>query len=141
LLLIAVTWVGNREQKLADMNEQVAQLRVRAMEVDAMRTQLQKRTEMETTLGLQNARKQTSVELLNELTSCISADTWLDQLDVRADGTVIVSGLSRKASALTSELMRCVSLDRAEFQGGIQPEHNSDMERFNIQAYRRVPGA
>lgn len=140
VLLIMMTWVSNREKELIEMREQVVSLRTRAMEVDRMRKQLQERTEIEKALVLQDKQKQTSVAFLNELTNCVPTDTWLEQLEMQLDGTVTLSGLSRQSNLLPAELVRCAGLEKATFQGGIQPDRESGLERFNIVAHRRKAG-
>ncbi|WP_458131704.1 type II secretion system protein GspL [Pseudomonas sp. R3-41] len=140
VLLLMMTWVGNCEKELIEMREQVVSLRTRAMEVDRMRKQLQERTEIEKALVLQDKQKQTSVAFLNELTNCVPTDTWLEQLEMHLDGSVTLSGLSRQSNLLPAELMRCAGLEKATFQGGIQPDRESGLERFNIVAHRRKAG-
>ncbi|MFL7963370.1 type II secretion system protein GspL [Pseudomonas kielensis] len=140
VLLLMMTRVGNREKELIEMREQVVSLRTRAMEVDRMRKQLQERTEIEKALVLQDKQKQTSVAFLNELTNCVPTDTWLEQLEMHLDGSVTLSGLSRQSNLLPAELMRCAGLEKATFQGGIQPDRESGLERFNIVAHRRKAG-
>ncbi|KAA2226164.1 type II secretion system protein GspL [Pseudomonas brenneri] len=133
-LLILTTWLANREHVLEEMRQQVASLRSQAMEVDEIRKQLSTRTEMENTLDLQNRQKQTSVSFLKQLTVCIPPDTWLEQLETRADGSITFSGLSRHANALPAALISCAGLAKAVFQGGIQPDRESGLERFTIMA-------
>lgn len=141
LVVCLVTWLGNREQALLDMQAEVAQLRGRALQVDAMRKQVLARAETDRALQRQGRERQTSVALLNQLTTCLPADTWLEQLELRADASVRLSGASRQASSLPGQLARCAGLDQASFQGGLQPERDTGLERFTLVAQRRPPGA
>lgn len=133
-LLILTTWLASREKVLDEMYQQVASLRNQAMEVDGIRKQLSTRTEMENALDLQNRQQQTSVSLLKQLSACIPPDTWLEQLETRVDGSITFSGLSRHANALPAALISCAGLEKAAFQGGIQPDRESGLERFTIMA-------
>jgi len=142
LLVVSLgTWLGNREQALHEMQAQVAQLRGRALQVDAMRKQVLARAETDRALQSQGSERQTSVALLNLLTTCLPADTWLDQLELRADASVRLSGASRQASSLPGQLARCAGLTQASFQGGLQPDRETGLERFTLVAQRRQPGA
>ena len=140
VLLIMMTWIDHREKELNGMREQLASLRTQAMEVDKMRKQLQERIEIEKALVLQGKKKHTSVAFLNDLTDCVPIDTWLEQLELHIDGTVTLSGLSRQSNVLPAELVRCAGLEKVTFQGGIQPDRESGLERFNILAHRRKSG-
>ncbi|MGY2413094.1 hypothetical protein [Pseudomonas pergaminensis] len=133
-LLSLTTWLANREHVLEEMRQQVTSLRSQAIEVDGIRKQLSTRTEMENALDLQNGKNRTSVSLLKQLTACIPPDTWLEQLEARVDGSIIFSGLSRHANSLPAALISCADLEKAAFQGGIQPDRESGLERFTIMA-------
>lgn len=141
LVLSLGTWLGNREQALHAMEAEVAQLRGRALQVDAMRKQVLARAETERALQGQGSERQTSVALLNLLTTCLPADTWLEQLELRADASVRLSGASRQASSLPGQLAQCAGLTQASFQGGLQPDRDTGLERFTLVAQRRQPGA
>lgn len=136
-LLVAcpLTWLGNRQQALDDMAEQVANLRVRALQVDAMRKQLQARAQIEQALSHGSASP-SPLAVLATLTSCIGPDTWLEQVDLRADGSVLIRGASRQASALPDALMLCAHLERATFQGTVQTDPARQEERFTLTAQR-----
>ena len=108
------------------------------MEVDGMRKQLLARDETEKTLNLQSNRRQTTLEFLTNLTGCMNKDTWFDHLEIRKDDVINLSGMSRTASELPSLLMRCANLQKAAFQGGVQPDHDSGMDHFSITATRRL---
>lgn len=143
LLLIAIpaTLISKREQRLEEMRVELAQLRGQAMEVDGMRKKLLVREETEKALGLQSSHHQTTLTLLENLTACVTKDTWLDHLEIRSDLVVNLTGMSRTASELPSLLMSCANLHKAAFQGGVQPDGESGMDRFSITAVRRVePG-
>ncbi|MDF3202953.1 PilN domain-containing protein [Pseudomonas sp. 1912-s] len=136
-LAILTTWVGNRERGVIDKRAEVSLLRNRAMEVDGMRKQIQARADMDNAINLRTHQAQEILTLLNRLTNCIPLDTWLEQFEARVDGSLTLSGLSRHAGSLPAELVRCADLEKASFQGGVQPDTGSGMERFNILAHRR----
>lgn len=140
LLLISIpaTLISKREQGLENMHQELTQLRRQAMEVDGMRKQLLARDETEKALNLQSNRRQTTLEFLTNLTTCMNKDTWFDHLEIRNDNVVNLSGMSRTASELPNLLMRCATLQKAVFQGGVQPDHDSGMDHFSITAMRRT---
>lgn len=141
VVLLALSWVSNRQLRLETMRQEIAELRVQAKQVDTLRRQLQLRVDTEKTLELNAAKRRNSLALLDALTRCINVDTWLEELQVHADGQVRISGLSRKASELPSQLANCAHLVAPTFQGGVQPDHNSTLEHFTLQATRQDSGA
>ncbi|EGH24962.1 putative general secretion pathway protein L, partial [Pseudomonas amygdali pv. mori str. 301020] len=72
------------------------------------------------------------------LTACVNHDTWLDHLEIRSDQVINLSGMSLTASDLPSLLMRCANLQKAAFQGGVQFESESGMDRFSVTATRHM---
>nr|WP_260416165.1 type II secretion system protein GspL [Pseudomonas cichorii] len=138
LISIPATLIREREQRLEDMRQELTQLRMRAIEVDGMRKQLIARDETEKTLNSQSNHRQTTLALLEDLTSCVDKNTWFDHLEIRSDHVINISGMSRTASELPSQLMRCAKLQKVAFQGGVQPDRESGMDRFSITAIHRL---
>lgn len=138
LISIPATLITKREQRLEIMRLELADLRSQAMEVDDMRKQLLARDETEKALNLQSSRHQTILALLENLTACVNHDTWLDHLEIRSDQVINLSGMSLNASDLPSLLMRCANLQKAAFQGGVQFDSESGMDRFSVTATRHM---
>lgn len=131
-------WLERREQALEVQRTQLADIRVRALQVDAMRKQLQARSELERALRLREAQRLDSVALLDLLTRCVPEQTWLDSLRVDADGQLVLSGTSGRASDLPAQMSECAGLLQAGLRDGIQPEPATKRERFTLHA--RLPG-
>lgn len=131
-------WVERREQALQVRRAQLADLRASALQVDAMRKQLQARSEVERALRLREAQRLDSVALLDLLTRCVPEQTWLDSLRVDGEGELVLIGTSSRASDLPTHMSECAGLLKAGLQGGIQPEPATGRERFTLHA--RLPG-
>lgn len=131
-------WVERREQALEVRRTQLADIRAGAMQVDAMRKELQARNELEHVLRLHEAQRLKSVALLDLLSRCVPEHTWLDSLQVETDGQLVLSGSSVRASDLPAQMSECAGLLRAGLQGGIQPEPATGREHFTLHA--RLPG-
>ena len=72
-----------------------------------------------------------------DLTGCLGPDTWVEQLEVAADGAVSITGQSAKASALITRVKACRTLADAQFQGIIQADEKTGKERFSLRARLR----
>lgn len=132
-------WIERREQALEVQRAQLADIRSSALQVDAMRNQLQTRTELERALHLRETQRLGSVALLDLLTRCVPEQTWLDNMRVDADGQLVLTGTSSRASDLPAQMSECVGLQKATLQGGIQPEPETGREHFTLHA--RLPGS
>lgn len=136
LLACLDAWVVHRTQALEARATQLAQLRQQAQQVDAMRKQLQARNSLERALRQRESQRLGSVALLDLLSRCVPEDTWLEELRLNADGSLLFSGSSRQASGLPAQLGQCAGLEKVTFQGGIQPDRTSRLERFTLHAQR-----
>jgi general secretion pathway protein L len=131
-------WVERREQALEVLRAQLVDIRASALQVDAMHKQLQARIELERTLRLREAQRLGSVALLDLLTRCLPEQAWLDGLRVDADGQLVLTGTSSRASELPAQMGECAGLLKPTLLGGIQPEPETGREHFTLQA--RLPG-
>lgn len=136
-LVCMSTWVQRSEHALEVRRAQLADIRASALQVDAMRKQLQARSEVERALRLREAQRLGSVALLDLLTRCVPEQTWLDSLRVDAEGQLVLTGTSSRASALPAHMSECAGLLKAGLQGGIQPEPATGRERFTMHARLR----
>lgn len=140
LVLVCMSaWVERREQALEVRRAQLAEIRTSALQVDAMRKQLQARTQLERALRLREAQRLDSVALLDLLTRCVPEQTWLDGMRADADGQLVLTGTSTRASDLPALMSECAGLLKATLQGGIQPESETGREHFTLHA--RLPGS
>lgn len=138
---LGLSVLANREAQLEWMQQEVKTLRGKAQQVEAMRQKVQARKEVEATLRRSAPGEQATVALLDTLTRCLDSGTWIEQLNVEANGEVRLAGYSRRASDLPAKLMECAGLEKAGFMGSVQADRSSGTERFTLVAQRRLSGA
>ncbi|NWC95871.1 MULTISPECIES: type II secretion system protein GspL [unclassified Pseudomonas] len=136
-LLIAamLLWLNDRQRVLDVMHEQVQQQKAQVAEIQHLRQQLLNTRGAAQYLIRRKSAQPTLAALLNELTACLPADTWIDQLDVNNGADVSFSGQSAKASALITRIKACHSLENAQFEGVIQPDAHTGKDQFALRAH------
>lgn len=137
LLALPLVWLHNRQDALATMQAQVQTLRQQAGEVAALRKSLDDAQGAAQFLGKRRLAQPARALLLSELSHCLPPDTWLQSLEVRADGQVDLAGFSARASALIGQIKGCPHLAEAQYQGVIQPDEASGRDRFYMRAQAR----
>lgn len=135
-LLIAamLLWLNDRQRVLDVMHEQVQQQKAQVAEIQRLRQQLLNTRGAAQYLIRRKSAQPPLAALLNELTACLPADTWIDQLDVNHGADVSFSGQSAKASALITRIKACHSLENAQFEGVIQPDAQTGKDQFSLSA-------
>jgi general secretion pathway protein L len=141
-LLIAamLLWLNDRQRVIDAMHASVQQQKAQVAEVHALRQQLLNTRGAAQYLTRRKLAQPPLAALLNDLTTCLPADTWLDQLDVK-DGEISLSGQSAKASALITRIKGCRSLENAQFEGVIQPDARTGKDQFALRAHLRQEAA
>ena len=141
-LLIAamLLWLNDRQRVIDAMHASVQQQKADVAEVHALRQQLLNTRGAAQYLTRRKLAQPPLAALLNDLTTCLPADTWLDQLDVK-DGEISFSGQSAKASALITRIKGCRSLENAQFEGVIQPDARTGKDQFALRAHLRQEAA
>jgi general secretion pathway protein L len=141
-LLIAamLLWLNDRQRVLDAMQASVQQQKNQVAQVHALRQQLLNTRGAAHYLTRRKLAQPPLAALLNDLTTCLPADTWLDQLDVK-DGEVSIAGQSAKASALITRIKGCHSLENAQFEGVIQPDSRTGKDQFALRAHLRQEAA
>lgn len=137
LVAVPLTWQYNRAQALATMQAEVQTLRAQAAEVATLRNHLDAAHGAAQFIARRRLAQPGRALLLSELTTCLPNDTWLQSLEIHADGQVDMAGLSARASALIGQLKSCNHLVDAQFQGVIQPDEASGRDRFYLRATAR----
>jgi len=137
-LLIAamLLWLNDRQRVIDVMHASVQRQKAEVAEVHALRQQLLNTRGAAQYLTWRKLAQPPLAALLNDLTTCLPADTWLDQLDVK-DGEISISGQSAKASALITRIKGCRSLENAQFEGVIQPDARTGKDQFALRAHLR----
>jgi len=140
-LALPAVWLHNRGLAVAAMHAEVQALRQQAGEVAALRTSLDAAQGAAQFLGKRRQAQPGRALLLSELTACLPSDTWLQSLEVHADGQVDLAGFSARASALIGQIKGCPHLVEAQYQGVIQPDEASGRDRFYMRARARGEAA
>lgn len=136
-LTCMLLWLDARSDRLASMQDSVAAQREQVQQVQALRQELANTQGAARYLAQQKAAKPTLTSVLVDLTGCLGADTWIEQLEIAEDGTLSISGQSAKASTLITRVKACQTLVDARFQGIIQPDEKTAKERFSLRAQLR----
>ena len=140
LIAAMLLWLNDRQRVLDAMHVTVQQQKAQVAQVHALRQQLLNTRGAAQYLTQRKLAQPPLAALLNDLTSCLPADTWLDQLDVKAD-EVTFSGQSAKASGLITRIKSCHRLDNAQFEGVIQPDARTGKDQFALRAHLRQEAA
>lgn len=133
---VGIAWLDKEHTRLDAMRQELTLIRNQAQEVEAMRQQLHTRKEMEQALRHSAPGEGQSLAILNVLTNCLGTDAWLTELNSDINGELRMVGYSRQASELPARLMDCAGLDRVRFQGTVQADRNTALERFTLLAQR-----
>ncbi|WP_397459410.1 PilN domain-containing protein [Pseudomonas asplenii] len=138
LLLIAMLlWVQGRQSTLDAMSAEVDALRNDTRQLEVLRQQLGELLDTGRYVQAQKAQSLPRTALLQELTDCIPADTWLEQLAIDAQGTLTLSAQSSQASELIARMKHCTHLQDLQFQGAIQPDTSTGQDRLTLTARLR----
>ena len=137
LLACMWLWLDARTAMVSAMQDSVDQQREQVQQVQALRRELLNTQGAARYLAQQKAAQPTVASVLLDLTGCLGADTWVEQLEINDGGAVSISGQSARASALIGRVKACSTLTDAQFQGIIQPDEHTGKERFSLRAQLR----
>lgn len=139
-LLAGVMWqsLANKQRGAELLAEQVTIARADAMQVAAMRDQLDQALEGASFLIQQRLNKPTSIEMLRVLTDLLPDDVWLQRFEVQ-DTTLQVQGEAPNASALIAVLEDSPMFAEAAFRSPVTRNQANDKERFSITAELELP--
>ncbi len=141
LLLVLGEWVHNREVALAAMQSQVEDLRAEAQQVASLRQRLQANAGAAGFLVQRKLHSVGKLALLEDLTQRLPDTSWLERLSVDNSGQVGFQGQSKRAVQLVDALKDSKLIRDASFEGSIQPDPATGMERFYLVAQLRQPAA
>lgn len=133
-LACMLLWLDTRQALLDAMQGAVAEQHQQVDQLQRLRNELQNSLGAARYLAQRKAAQPTVSAVLADLTDCLGADTWLEQLEISDTGEVTVSGQSAKASELITRAKRCPSLVQVRFQGIIQPDADTGRDRFSLRA-------
>lgn len=129
--------LAQRQAALSAVQAQGSKLREQLQQLKTANHQDEKKQRSSLSIDARKRQTPALTAVLNDLSNCIPADTWLIQLDISAEGRVSLNGQSRQASELISRLNRCAWLADAQFQGAIQTDPSTSNEVFYISASMR----
>lgn len=133
LAAMALT-LHNREVAVATRAAQVQQQRAEVAQLQALSADLQRSADSARYLTDLKQAQPARALLLSELSACLPADSWLQSLQINAEGQVDLAGLSSNAGGLIVQVKRCAHLEDVQYQGIIQPDPASGKDRFYLRA-------
>ncbi|WP_416772241.1 PilN domain-containing protein [Pseudomonas sp. RHF3.3-3] len=137
VLLAMLLWVHGRQSALDTMGAEVDALRNDTRQLEVLRQRLDELLDTGRYVQTQKAQSLPRTALLQELTDCIPADTWLEQLTIDAQDRLTLSAQSSRASELIGRMKHCAHLQDLQFQGVIQADANTGLDRLNLTARLR----
>lgn len=137
LLACMLMWLDVRADRVAAMQASVEQQREEVQALQKLRRELVNTQGAARYLAQRKSAQPSVSSVLLDLTGCLGADTWVEQLEISEDGDVSITGQSAKASALIARAQNCQTLSDAQFQGIIQPDEHTGKERFSLRAHLR----
>jgi len=137
VLLVGVMglWLSDRQAVLAQMRATVLTQKTQVARLQQVRQQLANTRDAADYLTRRKAAQPPLAALLNELTGCLPADTWVEQLEVTHGADLTFTGQSAKASALIARIKTCHRLEDVRFEGVIQPDAHTGKEHFSLRAH------
>jgi general secretion pathway protein L len=141
LLGCMLLWLNARQTLLNDMQNSVAEQRQQVAQLQRLRSELLNTRGAAHYLAQRKLAQPALTQVLADLTDCLGADTWLEQLEVSDSGEVTLTGQSASASDLINRVKGCHSLVDAQFQGIIQPDADTGKDHFSLRAHLRKEAA
>lgn len=140
ILLTAIMWqsLANKQRGAELLAEQVASARADALEVAAMRDQLDQALDGANFLIQQRHSRPTTIEMLRVLTDLLPDDVWLQRFEVK-DTTVQVQGEAPNAAGLIALLENSPMFAEAAFRSPVTRNQANNKERFSITAELEQP--
>lgn len=133
LALVMVQSLHLRGQTVTGLQAEVDRLRAEAMEVMALRQQLDDALEAANFLAEHRSRQPVIVPVLDEVTRLLPNDIWLQQFRIE-NGQLMLQGQARGAQQLIDLINGSDLLGDAEFRGAISLDPQTNRERFNASA-------
>jgi len=140
LLVLALgQWLHNRQEALAQMQEQVEGMRGEAQQVATLRQQLQDNAGAAGFLAQRKKNTVSMLSLLQDATERLPESAWLERFSVDNTGQIGIQGQSKQAAKLLDALKDSTLITNASFQGSIQPDPTTGKERFYLTAQVHQP--
>ncbi len=127
-------WLHNRREALTQMEATVASMHGEAQQVAALRQQVQDDAGAAGFLAQRKRRSVSLLSLLQEVTTRLPDNAWLERFSVDNTGQIGLQGQSQQATKLLDALKDSKLIRDASFQGSIQPDPTTGKERFYLVA-------
>jgi general secretion pathway protein L len=142
LVTVMLLSLANRESALAAMQADAQKAGNDARQVAQLRKTLQDTLDSANFLARKKRDTPVMVELLNDLTTRLPDDTFLERVNIDEKNKIEMQGLSDDASKLIGLLQKSDVLVNPSVQGTIQPDPRTKKDRFNITLdFRKVADA
>jgi general secretion pathway protein L len=128
-----------RDHQVSELESAIDEVRGEALQVDAVRKQIEGASEAAGFLAMRRAESPLAVELLADITRILPDDTYLDRL-VIGRNTVQMQGKSRNAQQLIERVNESPYMSAAAFRGSTRLDARSGLEIFEINAQVTVAG-
>jgi general secretion pathway protein L len=139
LVLLLGQWLHNRQEVLAQMQDQVESMRGEAQQVAVLRQQLQDNAGAAGFLAQRKKNTVSMLSLLQDVTERLPDTAWLERFSVDNTGQIGIQGQSKQAAKLLDALKDSTLITNASFQGSIQPDPATGKERFYLTAQVHQP--
>jgi general secretion pathway protein L len=139
LVLLLAQWLHNRQEVLAQMQDQVESMRGEAQQVSVLRQQLQDNAGAAGFLAQRKKSTVSMLSLLQDATERLPDTAWLERFSVDNTGQIGIQGQSKQAAKLLDALKDSTLITNASFQGSIQPDPTTGKERFYLTAQVHQP--
>ncbi|HET6604079.1 MAG TPA: PilN domain-containing protein [Xanthomonadaceae bacterium] len=133
LAVAAVHTVENRRAAVAELEAEVEHQRSEARAVNQLREALADAVEGANFLAVRRAAQPLMIGLLEELTTRLPDDTYLERLSY-SDGQLTVTGQSSEPARLLGSLQDSAHIRSPALSGSIQPDPRTGKDRFTITA-------
>jgi len=133
LVLVMAQSLYLRDQKVETLRSEVAGLRQEAEAVLELQRQLEDSLAAANFLAEQRQSQPVIIQVLNEISSILPDDMWLQQLQVRGN-ELLMMGLADGSQRLIDLVNESSLLGEAEFRGVINVDPGTGQERFNARA-------
>lgn len=128
-----------RDHQVRELEDAIAEVRGEALQVDAVRKQIEGASEAAGFLAMRRAESPLAVELLADITRILPDDTYLDRL-VIGRNNVQMQGKSRNAQQLIERVNESPYMSAAAFRGSTRLDARSGLEIFEINAQVTTAG-
>ena len=132
LVTVMLQSLANRESAIAAMTVEVEKAQNDAKQVAALRKTLEDTINSANFLSRKKCETPLMVTLLNDLTTRLADETYLERLSIDEKNKIEMQGLSSDASKLIGLLQKSDVITNPSVQGTIQPDPRTKKDRFNI---------